>query len=133
MRLEDVHLAESSVEVGCREPGPHIHIRPQSRSRRRSNRRGCRRRSSGRVGAVAPRREVGFEVWQADLVLTVESSVDRREADDVRFGATACPAGQRHRSPGTSPSADLPYELIGSIREHVAGRIGKLASPKRII
>jgi acyl-coenzyme A synthetase/AMP-(fatty) acid ligase len=37
------------------------------------------------------------------------------------------------RTSSTSPSAALSYELIGSIREHVARRIGKLARPKRII
>ena len=25
--MEDVHLAESSQEVGCAEPGPHLHVR----------------------------------------------------------------------------------------------------------
>ena len=27
LRLSDVHLAESSREVGCAEPGPHLHVR----------------------------------------------------------------------------------------------------------
>ncbi len=27
LRLSDVHLAESSREVGCAEPGPHVHVR----------------------------------------------------------------------------------------------------------
>jgi integrase/recombinase XerD len=27
LRMEDVHLAESSREVGCAEPGPHLHVR----------------------------------------------------------------------------------------------------------
>jgi integrase/recombinase XerD len=27
LRLADVHLAESSREVGCAEPGPHLHVR----------------------------------------------------------------------------------------------------------
>jgi integrase/recombinase XerD len=27
LRLSDVHLAESSQEVGCAEPGPHVHVR----------------------------------------------------------------------------------------------------------
>ena len=27
LRLSDVHLAESSQEVGCAEPGPHLHVR----------------------------------------------------------------------------------------------------------
>jgi integrase/recombinase XerD len=27
LRVSDVHLAESSVEVGCAEPGPHLHVR----------------------------------------------------------------------------------------------------------
>jgi integrase/recombinase XerD len=27
LRMSDVHLAESSVEVGCAEPGPHLHVR----------------------------------------------------------------------------------------------------------
>jgi integrase/recombinase XerD len=27
LRMEDVHLAESSHEVGCAEPGPHVQVR----------------------------------------------------------------------------------------------------------
>jgi integrase/recombinase XerD len=27
LRMSDVHLAESSSEVGCSEPGPHLHVR----------------------------------------------------------------------------------------------------------
>ena len=27
LRMSDVHLAESSLEVGCSEPGPHLHVR----------------------------------------------------------------------------------------------------------
>ena len=27
LRMQDVHLAESSHEVGCSEPGPHLHVR----------------------------------------------------------------------------------------------------------
>jgi integrase/recombinase XerD len=27
LRMEDVHLAECSQEVGCAEPGPHVHVR----------------------------------------------------------------------------------------------------------
>jgi len=27
LRMSDVHLAESSLEVGCAEPGPHLHVR----------------------------------------------------------------------------------------------------------
>ncbi|MGO9958300.1 MAG: tyrosine-type recombinase/integrase [Solirubrobacteraceae bacterium] len=27
LRVSDVHLAESSSEVGCSEPGPHVHVR----------------------------------------------------------------------------------------------------------
>jgi len=27
LRTSDVHLAESSLEVGCSEPGPHLHVR----------------------------------------------------------------------------------------------------------
>jgi len=40
------------------------------------------------------------------------------------------PARRAPRTSGTSPSAALSYELIGSIREHVARRIGKLARPQ---
>lgn len=27
LRMSDVHLADSSLEVGCSEPGPHLHVR----------------------------------------------------------------------------------------------------------
>jgi hypothetical protein len=49
---------------------------------------------AGRGGAVGPERERRVEVRQSDVAVAVERGVDRRETNDVRFGAAGGGAEQ---------------------------------------
>ena len=64
LRMSDVHLAESSLEVGCSEPGPHLHVR------RREDSMAARRRASIR-GSSRP------TIWWCSVLISICSSAPR--------------------------------------------------------
>ena len=55
LRLSDLHFAESSAELGCHFPGPHLHVVPARQPQRRARQ---ERAAQDRPGRHAPGRRV---------------------------------------------------------------------------